>query len=166
MFAYCSSLFHQYFKGHYCNNDEENNKSFSPTDPKLISSLIKAINWKFASHFFAAVTVSTLLGRLYTRFLSIAVRIWLHSATRALLRSGTDVRSGSHYHCNSSQRYWTACHLSSSTAPQPDAGGLYTPLAKAWSQAHVWLPQISPFYQQFFTTKLIQDVCTQLNTCS
>ncbi|XP_053089301.1 ranBP-type and C3HC4-type zinc finger-containing protein 1 isoform X2 [Pangasianodon hypophthalmus] len=37
------------------------------------------------------VSISTLLGRLSTRFLSMAVWICIHSATRALVRSGTDV---------------------------------------------------------------------------
>lgn len=35
---------------------------------------------------------ATLLGRLSTRFLSMAVRIYAHSATRALMGSGTDVK--------------------------------------------------------------------------
>ena len=56
---------------------------------------------------FAAITVSTLLGRLSTRCWNIAAGICFHSATRALVRSGTDVgqlglvRSR---HSNSSQR--------------------------------------------------------------
>jgi hypothetical protein len=40
---------------------------------------------------FAAVTASTLLGRLSTRSWNIATGICVHSATRALVRLGTDV---------------------------------------------------------------------------
>jgi hypothetical protein len=40
---------------------------------------------------FAAITTSTLLGRLSIRCWNIAAEICFHSATRALVRSGTDV---------------------------------------------------------------------------
>ena len=43
---------------------------------------------------FAAITVSTLLGRLTTRCWNIAAGTCFHSATRALARSGTDGRLG------------------------------------------------------------------------
>uniref|UniRef100_A0A0E9RI46 Uncharacterized protein n=1 Tax=Anguilla anguilla TaxID=7936 RepID=A0A0E9RI46_ANGAN len=37
------------------------------------------------------MTVSTLLGRLSTKFWNMAMRIHFHSATSALVRLGTDV---------------------------------------------------------------------------
>ena len=40
---------------------------------------------------FAAITASTLLGRLSTRCWNISAGTCFHSATRALVRSGTDV---------------------------------------------------------------------------
>lgn len=40
---------------------------------------------------FAAVTPSALLGRLYAIWWNTAVSVWLHSATKASVRSGTDV---------------------------------------------------------------------------
>lgn len=40
----------------------------------------------------ALIITSMILGRLSTRFWSVAVRIWAHSATRDLVRSGSDVR--------------------------------------------------------------------------
>ena len=57
---------------------------------------------------FAAITASTFLGMIFTRCWNIAVGTCLHSATRALARSGTDVgRLGLARirHSNSSQRY-------------------------------------------------------------
>jgi hypothetical protein len=56
---------------------------------------------------FVTKTASTLLGRLSTRCWNIAVRSCFHSATRALVRSDTDVgRLGLAHsrHSNSSQR--------------------------------------------------------------
>ncbi|MCJ8750042.1 hypothetical protein PDJAM_G00194600 [Pangasius djambal] len=43
---------------------------------------------------FAVIMSSTLLGRLSTRCWSVAVGICVHSATRALVRSGADVGNG------------------------------------------------------------------------
>ena len=56
---------------------------------------------------FAAITASTLLGKVSTRCWNIAVGICFHSATRALVRSGTDVGQlglTHNQHSNSSQR--------------------------------------------------------------
>lgn len=38
---------------------------------------------------FSAMTASSFLGRLFTRFCNVAVGICAHSATRALLREGS-----------------------------------------------------------------------------
>ena len=48
-----------------------------------------ALIWTWSP--FAAITASTLLGRFSTRCWHIAVGTCLHSATRALVRSDTDV---------------------------------------------------------------------------
>jgi hypothetical protein len=79
---------------------------------------------------FAAITASTLLGRISTRCCNIAAGTCFHSATRALVRSGTDVgRLGlAHSRCsNSSQRYLMglrlglcAGHSCSSTSISPN----------------------------------------------
>ncbi|KAK6307892.1 hypothetical protein J4Q44_G00211630 [Coregonus suidteri] len=69
-------------------------------------SKIMGINMELVP-FFAAITASTLLGRLFTRCWNIAAGTCFHSATRALVRSGTDVgRLGLAYsrRSNSSQR--------------------------------------------------------------
>ena len=69
-------------------------------------SKIMGINMELVPSF-AAITASTLLGRLSTRCWNIAAGICFHSATRAFVRSGTDVgRLGvAHSRCsNSSQR--------------------------------------------------------------
>ena len=58
---------------------------------------------------FAAITASTLLGRLSTRCWNTVTGICFHSATRAFLRSGTDVAQLglARSQCsNSSQRCW------------------------------------------------------------
>lgn len=41
----------------------------------------------------ALIITSILLGRLFIKFWSMAVRIYTHSAIRALVRSGVDVES-------------------------------------------------------------------------
>ena len=57
---------------------------------------------------FAATTASTLLERLSTRCQNIAAGTCFHSATRALVRSGTDVWQlglARNWHSDSSQRW-------------------------------------------------------------
>jgi hypothetical protein len=58
----------------------------------LIEHLIPkslALIWSWSS--FAAITASTLLGSISTRCWNIAAGTYFHSATRALVRSDTDV---------------------------------------------------------------------------
>ena len=53
---------------------------------------------------FAATTASTLLGRLSSRCWNIAVGTWVYSATRALVRLGTDAPD--HYSSSTKLYNW------------------------------------------------------------
>ena len=85
---------------------EGHDKSMWISARRRSHSKITGINMELVPPF-AAITASTLLGRLSTRCWNIAAGTCFHSATRALVRLGTDVgRLGlAHSRCsNSSQR--------------------------------------------------------------
>ena len=63
---------------------------WTPTLIPTSHSKIMGINMELVPPF-AAIRASTFLGRLSIRWWNIAAGTWFHSATRALVRSGTDV---------------------------------------------------------------------------
>ena len=66
-------------------------KSMWTTAHRTPHSKIMGINMELVPPF-AAITASTLLRRLFTRYWNLATGTCFHSATRGLMRSGTDVR--------------------------------------------------------------------------
>ena len=86
---------------------------------------------------------SAFLGKLYTRCWNTALRSWLNSATRALVRSGTDVEWSDLDRSSSSQRFQMELHHSrehSSTAPQPSAD--HSSVVSYYNTQHSWCKYI------------------------